>query len=65
MKKALFSVPVETFKICETKLVGLDYEARTLDGTTLVVVRDSAHYVGDPVAYVANVFSQKAAKAFY
>ena len=64
-KRALFSVSAKIYEACQPKLVGLDYEASTTaDGkTTFIVVRDSSHYVGDPIAYVSKVLNQKAVKA--
>lgn len=64
-KKALFAVGTADFIDKKSKLNGLDYEATQYGSRTFVVVRDSEKYVGDPIAYVARVLGQAAAKACY
>lgn len=64
-KKALFAVGTADFSAVKAKLNGLDYEATQYGSRTFVVIRDSEKYVGDPIAYVARVLGQVAAKASY
>lgn len=64
-KKALFAVGTADFTVLKTKLNGLDYEATQYGNKTFIVVRDCDKYVGDPIAYVARVLGQAAAKACY